>query len=102
MYPNDPMTCIGDLDVREDGTYSGWNACKQGAQEQKVIGSWTGNWTRISQYHYKANDLNYDVILNKDGAMGMYAATASSGNLKGHHEYGYMFKDVTVDHSELQ
>jgi hypothetical protein len=98
MYSISPSLCAGDLDIYEDGTYHGWNRCKRADQADRVMEEWTGTWVRMSQYHYRAND-DYDVFLSKEGTVGMFASTATDGNLKGHYEYGHMFKDVSFDHA---
>lgn len=103
MYALAPGLCIGDLDIHEDGTYVGWNVCKRDNAVDRTVESYSGTWVRVSPHHYRANGGDYDVILNKEGTMGVYGSTTTTNaNLVGHYEYGHMFKDVVVAHAELQ
>lgn len=103
MYASSPSLCIGDLDVHEDGTWAGWNVCKHDNAVERTELSFSGTWVKLSTYHYRANNGDYDFILSKDGLTGVYATTTTTNtNLVGHYEYGHMMKDVVVDRAELR
>jgi hypothetical protein len=103
MYASAPNLCIGDLDINEDGTWAGWNVCKNDNAVDRTAGSFSGTWVKVSRYHYRANNGDYDIILSKDGTTGFYGSmTTTNPNLVGHYEYGQILKDVVVDHAELQ
>jgi hypothetical protein len=103
MYASAPSLCIGDLDIHEDGTWVGWNVCKNADAVNRSAGSFSGTWVKLSAYHYRANNGDYDIILSKDGTSGMFGSTTTTNpNLVGHYGYGHMMKDVVVNHAELQ
>jgi hypothetical protein len=69
----------------------------------RTVGPFSGTWVKISAYHYRANNGDYDVILSKDGTTGIFGTTTTTNkDLVGHYEYGHMLKDVVIDHAELQ
>ena len=103
MYAAAPSLCIGDLDIHEDGTWVGWNVCKNADAVERAAGNFSGTWVRISANHYRANNGDYDVILSKDGTLGLFGSTTTTNpNHVGHYEYGHMVKDIVVNHGELQ
>jgi hypothetical protein len=103
MYTSAPSLCIGDLNFHADGTWVGWNVCKSGNAVDRYAVDFSGTWVKISAYHYRANNGDYDIILSKDGTSGVYGSTTTTNkNLVGHYEYGHMLKDVIIEHAELQ
>jgi len=102
-YASAPSLCIGDLDFHDNGTWDGWNICKFEDSAERSAVSFSGTWVKLSAHHYKANNGDYDIVLSKDGNIGVYGSTTTTNSkLIGHYEYGHMFKDVAVDRAEFQ
>ena len=70
MYAGAPSLCIGDVDSHADGTWAGWNVCLEGNATDRSAVAFSGTWVRISAYHYRVNNGDYDFILSKDGVTG--------------------------------
>jgi hypothetical protein len=105
-YGGNPSLCIGDIDVKADGTFDLWNTCKIGNNSDKYTTTTQGQWHRVSANHYKAcyGDIcSYDVFVDKTGKIAQYAAMYTGDAINtGHYEWGYMFKDVYFDRSAIQ
>jgi len=102
-YASAPSLCIGDVDFHEDGTWDGWNICKNADSADRKAVSFSGTWVRISTYHYRVNNGDYDFVLSRDGTSAVFGSTTTTNpHLVGHYEYGQMMKDVVIDHAELQ
>jgi hypothetical protein len=103
-YPNAPGLAVGDLEINPDGTYVGWNVLKTKDSPDRIVQDYSGTWVKTSTYHYMAGKTasDYDVILSKDGIVGMWTSSRTTGvGTVGHYEYGQMFK-VTVNRDELK
>ncbi len=102
-YASAPSLCIGDADFREDGTFAAWNVCKNADSADRTAAPFAGTWVRISTYHYRVNNGDYDFVLSKDGNSAVFGSTTTTNpHLVGQYEYGQMMKDVVIDHAELQ
>jgi hypothetical protein len=102
MYPTSPKLSVGDLEIRADGTFTGWNIVKTANSATRFTEDYSNTWVRLSTYHYRCTNGAYDIILNKEGTIGMFAlSTTTDSNTLGHYEYGHMFK-VTVNRDELK
>ena len=100
--PGSPMLCIGDLDIRKDGTYNGWNVCKQGNSPDRFEVPWSGDWHKVSPHHYMANGGDYDIVLSGDGKSAFYGSTRTTNpHMNGVYEWGMLLK-VKIDRNGLK
>ena len=98
-----PKMSVGDLEIKADGTFIGWNVVKSANNPIRFTEDYSSTWVRVSKYHYITGDGYYDVILSPDGQTAMFALSRTKGvDVNGHFEYGHMFKNVVINHSELQ
>lgn len=90
--------CTGDLDVRRDGTFHIWNACKENESNCYSIVEVEGFWEVMGRGLFRAylGDYFYDVILSNNAAFFSLMSVADEDD-QGNFEIGMMLKGVRID-----
>lgn len=91
--------CTGDLQVRKDGTFTIWNACKRNDNDCYVIEGASGRWEMVHKtgvFRAGYGNYFYDVIVK--GNIAFFQSMSVSDNWdRGNMEYGSMLKGLNID-----
>ncbi len=90
--------CTGDIDVRKDGTFGIWNACKENKSDCYSIVETDGFWVAMGKGFFRAyySKYFYDVILSGNTAF-FSSMSVEDDNDIGNYEFGAMLKGVRLD-----
>ncbi len=90
--------CTGDLDVKKDGTFHIWNACKEHWSDCYSIVETDGFWVAMGKGFFRAyyGEYFYDIILSGNTAF-FSSMSVENDNDIGNYEFGGMLKGVRID-----
>ncbi len=90
--------CTGDLDVKKDGTFHIWNACKENKSDCYSIVEIEGFWVAMGKGFFRAylDKHFYDVILSGNTAFFSLMSVEDDNDI-GNYEFGAMLKGVRID-----
>lgn len=88
-----PMFCVGEITVKPDNTYTAWTRCKLKNQVEFYETTFADTWTQVGKQQYKANGLDYDLFIDKNGTSAVYSSMANDkAVMVGLYEIGWMYK----------